>query len=195
MKTLSRIAIFASGSGTNAEEIMKYFQQNSAAKVVLLLTNNPEAYAIERAKKYNVPSKVFTREQWKESEIILEWLAQKEVTHIVLAGFLWLVPGYLIKAYPGKIVNIHPALLPKFGGKGMYGMKVHESVKSMGEKMTGITIHIVDQNYDEGEILFQANCPIEEADTPVTIAQKVHQLEYLHFPKVIESWIEGGSKL
>jgi phosphoribosylglycinamide formyltransferase-1 len=193
MKTMSRIAIFASGSGTNAEEIMKHFQQHSSAKVVLLLSNNPDAYALERATKYNIPSKVFTRQQWRESEIVLEWLAQKEVTHIVLAGFLWLVPEYLIKAYPGKIINIHPALLPKFGGKGMYGMKVHESVKSMGEKVTGITIHIVDENYDEGDILFQADCPVEDVDTPITIAQKVHQLEYLHFAKVIEKWIEKSS--
>jgi len=165
---------------------MKYFQQHPSARVVLLLSNKPEAFALERAKKFNVPAKVFTRQQWKESEIVLEWLAEKEVTHIVLAGFLWLVPHYLIQAYPNRIINIHPALLPKFGGHGMYGMKVHENVKSSGEKETGITIHLVDQRYDEGEIVFQAKCSVEESDTPITIAQKVHELEYLHFSKVIE---------
>jgi phosphoribosylglycinamide formyltransferase-1 len=192
MKNSPRLAIFASGSGTNAEAIMNHFQQHSSAKVVLLLSNNPEAFALERAKKFNIATKVFTRQQWKESEIVLEWLAQKEVTHVILAGFLWLVPQYLIQAYPNKIINIHPALLPKFGGKGMYGMKVHESVKSMGEKETGITIHVVNQHYDEGEILFQSKCVVDETDTPITIAQKVHELEYAHFPAVIEKWITKG---
>ena len=159
-------------------------------KVVLLLSNNPEAYALERARKFNIPSRVFNREQWKSSELVLEWLTEKKVTHVVLAGFLWLVPSYLIKAFPGKIVNIHPALLPKYGGKGMYGMKVHESVKNAGEKETGISIHVVNEHYDEGELLFQAKCSVEENDTPVTIAQKVHQLEYKHFPSVIEQWIK-----
>lgn len=190
MKSEIRIAIFASGSGTNAEEIMKHFQNSSSVKIVLLLSNNPEAFALERAKKFNVPSRVFNREQWKGSECVLEWLTEKKVTHIVLAGFLWLVPAYLIKAFPGKIVNIHPALLPKHGGKGMYGMKVHEAVKSSGDKETGISIHVVNEHYDEGELLFQARCTVEEADTPVTIAQKVHQLEYKHFPSVIEQWIK-----
>jgi phosphoribosylglycinamide formyltransferase 1 len=189
MKDSPRLAIFASGSGTTAEAIMNHFRQPASAKVVLLLSNNPEAFALERAKKFDVPTKVFTRQQWKESDIVLEWLAQKEVTHIILAGFLWLVPQYLIQAYPNKIINIHPALLPKFGGKGMYGMKVHESVKLTGEKETGITIHVVNQHYDEGEILFQSKCSVDESDTPVTIAQKVHGLEYAHFPGVIERWI------
>jgi phosphoribosylglycinamide formyltransferase-1 len=190
MKSDIRIAIFASGSGTNAEEIMKYFQHNSSVKVVLLLSNNPEAYALERAKKFNVPSRVFNREQWKSTECVLEWLTEKKVTHIVLAGFLWLVPTTLIKAFPGKIVNIHPALLPKHGGKGMYGMKVHEAVKTAGDTETGISIHVVNEHYDEGELLFQAKCPVDDSDTPVTIAQKVHQLEYKHFPSVIEQWLK-----
>jgi phosphoribosylglycinamide formyltransferase-1 len=190
MKSDIRIAIFASGSGTNAEEIMKYFQHNSSVNVVLLLSNNPEAYALERAKKFNVPSRVFNREQWKSTECVLEWLTEKKVTHIVLAGFLWLVPTTLIKAFPGKIVNIHPALLPKHGGKGMYGMKVHEAVKTAGDTETGISIHVVNEHYDEGELLFQAKCPVDDSDTPVTIAQKVHQLEYKHFPSVIEQWLK-----
>jgi phosphoribosylglycinamide formyltransferase 1 len=190
MKSDIRIAIFASGSGTNAEEIMKYFQHNSSVKVVLLLSNNPEAYALERAKKFNVPSRVFNREQWKSTECVLEWLEEKKVTHIVLAGFLWLVPTILIKAFPGKIVNIHPALLPKHGGKGMYGMKVHEAVKTSGDTETGISIHVVNEHYDEGELLFQAKCPVVDSDTPATIAQKVHELEYKHFPSVIEQWLK-----
>jgi phosphoribosylglycinamide formyltransferase 1 len=190
MKSDIRIAIFASGSGTNAEEIMKYFQHNSSVNVVLLLSNNPEAYALERAKKFNVPSRVFNREQWKSTECVLEWLEEKKVTHIVLAGFLWLVPTILIKAFPGKIVNIHPALLPKHGGKGMYGMKVHEAVKTSGDTETGISIHVVNEHYDEGELLFQAKCPVVDSDTPATIAQKVHELEYKHFPSVIEQWLK-----
>jgi phosphoribosylglycinamide formyltransferase 1 len=190
MKSDIRIAIFASGSGTNAEEIMKYFQHNPSVKVVLLLSNNPEAYALERAKKFNVPSRVFNREQWKSTECVLEWLTEKKVTHIVLAGFLWLVPTSLIKTFPGKIVNIHPALLPKHGGKGMYGMKVHEAVKTSGDTETGISIHVVNEHYDEGELLFQAKCPVVDSDTPATIAQKVHDLEYKHFPSVIEQWLK-----
>jgi phosphoribosylglycinamide formyltransferase-1 len=190
MKSDIRIAIFASGSGTNAEEIMRYFQHNSSVKVVLLLSNNPEAYALERARKFNVPSRVFNREQWKSTECVLEWLEEKKVTHIVLAGFLWLVPTILIKAFPGKIVNIHPALLPKHGGKGMYGMKVHEAVKTSGDTETGISIHVVNEHYDEGELLFQAKCPVVDSDTPATIAQKVHELEYKHFPSVIEQWLK-----
>src|SRR5688500_9081905 len=121
-----RIAIFASGSGTNAEEIMKHFQQHSSIEVVLLLSNNAQAYALERAKKYNVPTKVFTRIQFRESKEVIIWLQKRNVTHIVLAGFMWLVPDYLVKSFPRHIINIHPALLPKFGGKGMYGMHVHE---------------------------------------------------------------------
>lgn len=184
-----RIAIFASGSGTNAEEILKRFQNHDSIEAVLLLSNNPQAYALERAKKFNVPSNVFNRSTFRESEEVLTWLKEKKVTHLVLAGFMWLVPAYLIKAYPGKIVNIHPALLPKFGGKGMYGMHVHEAVKTTGEKETGITIHEVNERYDEGKILFQTKCQINPSDTPDDIAHKVHQLEYAHYPHVIEEWI------
>jgi phosphoribosylglycinamide formyltransferase-1 len=185
----SRIAIFASGSGTNAEEIFKHFQHHPTIEVVLLLSNNPQAYALERAKKFNIPSKVFTRSEFRESEEVLIWLQKRSVTHIVLAGFMWLVPDYLIKSYPHRIINIHPALLPKFGGKGMYGMRVHEAVKAAGEKQTGITIHEVNEHYDEGKILFQAKCTVDQKDTPDQIAEKVHALEYAHYPGVIEEWI------
>lgn len=184
-----RIAIFASGSGTNAEEIFKHFQQHPSIEIVLLLSNNSQAYALERAKKYNVPAKVFTRIQFRESEEVIIWLQKRNVTHIVLAGFMWLVPDYLVKSFPRHIINIHPALLPKFGGKGMYGMHVHEAVKAAGEKETGITIHEVNERYDEGKILFQAKCSVAQSDTPEEIANKVHVLEHQHYPSVIERWV------
>jgi phosphoribosylglycinamide formyltransferase-1 len=187
----ARIAIFASGSGTNAEEIFKHFQHHPSAEVVLLLSNNPQAYALERAKKFGVEGRVFTRAQFRDSDEVLTWLQQKQVTHVVLAGFLWLIPANLTKAYPNHIVNIHPALLPKFGGKGMYGAHVHEAVKAAGEKETGITIHLVNEHYDEGKILFQARCPITESESPEQIAAHVHALEYAHYPRVIEGWIKG----
>jgi phosphoribosylglycinamide formyltransferase-1 len=184
-----RVAIFASGSGTNAEEIFKYFQNHTSIEVVLLLSNNQQAFALQRARNFGVDAKVFDRTQFKESTIVLEWLREKNVTHVVLAGFLWLIPAYLIQAYPHRIINIHPALLPNHGGKGMYGMKVHEAVKLAGDAKTGITIHAVDDKYDEGEIIFQATCPVHTDDTPEQIADKVHQLEYQHYPAVIERWI------
>jgi phosphoribosylglycinamide formyltransferase-1 len=184
----NHIAIFASGSGTNAEEIMKHFQNHPATRVVLLLSNNPEAYALERAKKFGVATQVFDKKQWRESQVVLEWLAANEVTHVVLAGFLWLIPLYLIQAYP-KMLNIHPALLPKYGGKGMYGMKVHEAVRAANDTETGITIHEVNEHYDEGKVIFQAQCIVDASDSPQDIANKIHQLEYEHFPKVIERWI------
>lgn len=184
-----RIAIFASGSGTNAEEILKYFQQHASIEVALLLSNNPKAYALERAKKYNVTSCVFTQFQFRETGDVLNWLKEKNVTHLVLAGFMWLVPDTLVKAFPGRTINIHPALLPKYGGKGMYGKHVHEAVKAAGEKETGITIHEVNEQYDEGKILFQASCTVDATDTPEQIAQKVHLLEHANYPRIIEAWI------
>lgn len=168
---------------------MKHFSTHPTIEVVALLSNNPQAYALERAKKFNVSTFVFTRTQFRESDDVLNYLKERKVTHIVLAGFMWLVPMNLVKAFPKKIVNIHPALLPKFGGKGMYGMYVHEAVQAAGEKETGITIHEVNEKYDEGMILFQAKCDIHSADTPDQIASKVHALEYQHYPRVIENWI------
>ncbi len=159
----------------------------------MLLSNSPEAYALKRAEKFNVPTAVFTRKDYKESQVVLEWLQQKQVTHVVLAGFLWLVPAYLTDAFPDRIINIHPSLLPKFGGKGMYGMKVHEAVKEQGEIATGITIHLVNEHYDEGRVIFQASWPVGPQDTPETIAQQVHRLEYAHYPRVIEEWILGSA--
>jgi len=187
--TKSSLAIFASGSGTNAEQIMLRFQSNSKIEVALVLSNNPDAFVLERAKKFKIPFKVFTSAQFRERDEVLQWLQDAGITHIVLAGFLWLVPEGIIKQYPDKIINIHPALLPKFGGKGMYGHRVHEAVKTAGEKETGITIHLVNGKYDEGKILFQAACSVEVNDTPEQIAMKVHALEYRNYPEQIEKWI------
>jgi phosphoribosylglycinamide formyltransferase-1 len=190
----SKVAIFASGSGSNAEEIIKRFKHHPTIEVVLLLSNNPDAFALERARKFNVPSKIFTRQEFKESSKVLDRLKEKEVTHVVLAGFLWLIPHYLIQAYPNHIINIHPALLPKFGGKGMYGMKVHEAVKAAGEVETGITIHLVNEHYDEGKILFQGRCTVDVNSSAEDIAASVHKLEYEFYPKVIEEWIGDSNR-
>jgi phosphoribosylglycinamide formyltransferase-1 len=184
-----KVAIFASGNGTNAEAIMQYFQHHDRIEVALLLSNNAEAYALKRAEKFGVDTRIFNRLEFRETTLILDWLAEKEITHIVLAGFLWLVPQYLTEAFPDRIVNIHPALLPKFGGKGMYGAKVHEAVKAMNETETGITIHLVNEHYDEGRIISQFSCTVEPHDTPATIAEKVHRLEYDHYPATIGQWI------
>ncbi len=189
--TKKRIAIFASGSGSNAEEILTHFSHHPTIEVALLLSNNPSAFALTRAAKFGVPTKVFSKEEFKNTTVMLDLLREQEITHIVLAGFLWLIPTYLTHYYARKIINIHPALLPKFGGKGMYGIRVHEAIKSADEKETGITIHLVDENYDEGKILFQAACPVLKTDTPEQIADKVHALEHTHYPKVIERWIES----
>jgi len=182
-----RLALFASGSGTNAEAIMNHFANHPEVKVTMLVSNNPDAYALERAKRFHVPTRVCSRQEFQNGTV-LHWLGEAGVTHIVLAGFLWLIPENLISAFRDRIVNIHPALLPKYGGKGMYGSKVHEAVKAAGETQTGITIHLVNEHYDEGRILFQASCRITSADTPESIAEKVHALEHRHFPSVIEQW-------
>lgn len=155
----------------------------------MLLSNNSQAQALQRAERFKVKALTFNKAQFRDTYEVLTWLKDEKVTHIVLAGFMWLVPDYLIHAYPGKIINIHPALLPKFGGKGMYGKFVHEAVKAAGEAETGITIHEVNEHYDEGNIVFQATCGIEAVDSVETIAQKVQKLEHIHYPKVIEQWI------
>lgn len=182
-----RIAIFASGSGTNAEEIIKYFKDHRRITVALVLTNNSNAFVLERAKKFKIPTKVFSREEF--GSITVSYLQEHQITHIVLAGFLWLIPTSLVTSYPDRIINIHPALLPKFGGKGMYGMKVHELVRSQNETETGITIHLVNDKYDEGRILYQGRCAVTSDDTAQQIAHKVHLLEYACYPRVIEKWI------
>lgn len=191
---MTRIAIFASGSGSNAEKITQYFKNNDQIEVALILTNNPKAYVLERAKKLDVPAVTFSRDDLRNTNKVLDVLKGHQIDFVVLAGFLLLVPENLVEAYPYKIINIHPALLPKFGGKGMYGDKVHQAVKSAGELETGISIHYVNNKYDEGEIIFQAKCPVTEEDTPETVADKVHQLEYQHYPQVIESVINNSIK-
>ena len=181
------IAIFASGSGTNAENIIRYFQKKRSAVVQLVLSNKKDAYVLERAKCLNVSCRYFPKNDWEEGSEILSLLKAHEIELIVLAGFLLKIPDLLLQAYPHRIINIHPALLPKYGGKGMYGDRVHEAVVAAGEKETGITIHYIDEEYDKGEILFQATCPVLPTDTPEEVATKVHALEYEHYPQVIDS--------
>jgi phosphoribosylglycinamide formyltransferase 1 len=184
-----RIAIFASGNGSNAEAIIQYFKGHPTIKVALVLSNNADAFVLERAKKSGIPAQSFTRDDYKQSGKLIQYLSSENISHIVLAGFLWLVPEYLIKRYPDKIVNIHPALLPKFGGKGMYGSRVHEAVKLAGEKETGITIHLVNEHYDEGRVLFQKSCAIDAHHSAADIANCVLALEHKYYPEVIEAWI------
>jgi phosphoribosylglycinamide formyltransferase-1 len=189
MNQPARLAIFLSGTGSNAEKIFSYFKDHPSIKMGIVLSNNSEAQGLQRARKFNIPTHTFTKHQFRESDEVLNWLKEAEITHIVLAGFLWMIPDNLIKAYPNRIINIHPALLPKFGGKGMYGIKVHEAVKAAGEAQTGITIHEVNEKYDEGKIIFQATCQVLPSDTPASIAGKVQALEHAHYPREIEKWI------
>ncbi|MCA1747068.1 MAG: phosphoribosylglycinamide formyltransferase [Bacteroidales bacterium] len=186
-----RLAIFASGSGTNAENIIRFFRPKKNIDVSLVICNKPGAKVIERAEKHGVETFVFSRDDLYHSDRVIELLRNHQITHIVLAGFLWLVPASLVKEYPGAIVNIHPALLPKYGGKGMYGSKVHETVIANREAESGITIHYVNEKYDDGNIIFQAKCALDENETPESLAAKIHQLEYEHYPRVIEKVVDG----
>lgn len=184
-----RIAIFASGNGTNAEAIMNHFNDHHQIEVAALLSNSSNAYALQRATNHGIAAFTFTREDFINSTRVVELLKTHTITHVVLAGFMWLIPATLITSFPHKIINIHPALLPKYGGKGMYGMNVHEAVKRMNDVESGITIHEVNDRYDEGKAIFQATCALESTDTPDTIADKVHTLEHKYYPQVIERWI------
>ncbi|MBO4805996.1 MAG: phosphoribosylglycinamide formyltransferase [Paludibacteraceae bacterium] len=181
-----QVAIFASGSGSNAENIIKHFENNPDVNIKLVLCNKKDAYVLTRAKNLGIPSIVFSKKEMEEGEV-LTILRKEQIDFIVLAGFLLKVPAELVAAYPDRIVNIHPALLPNYGGKGMYGMKVHEAVVAAGERESGITIHYVNEFFDSGTIIFQARCEVLPTDTPEDVAQKVHKLEYAHFPQVIES--------
>ena len=183
---VKKIVIFASGSGTNAENIIRYFGENKPVRVVMILTNNKNAFVIDRAKQLGVPCRVFDRHTFMNTDEILQILIQLKADLIVLAGFLWLIPVNILKAFPDRIVNIHPALLPKYGGKGMYGHIVHESVINSGDRESGITIHMVNEKYDEGRIIFQAKCDVLPGDTPDDLAEKIHELEYKYYPGVIE---------
>lgn len=182
-----RLALFASGSGSNAEAIMRRFAHHPDIEVTMLLSNNANAFALQRAKNFTVTTRVFSRQEFQDGTV-LQWLREAGATHLILAGFLWLIPENLLTAFRDRIVNIHPALLPKYGGKGMYGARVHEAVKASGDAVTGITIHLVNEHYDEGRILFQASCALTPHDTPESIAEKVHALEHQHYPAVIEEW-------
>lgn len=185
------IAIFASGSGTNAENIIKYFSDKNNINISLLICNKSDAFVLKRAKNHNIPAFWVQKKELK-SNYITNLLISNNIDYIVLAGFLLLIPESLIDLFPYRIINIHPALLPKYGGKGMYGDFVHQEVIKNKEKESGITIHFVNKNYDEGEIIFQAKCKIETNDTPKTLAQKIHKLEYQYFPIIIEKVINNS---
>ena len=186
---MTRIAIFASGSGSNAENIIRYFSDNKSVKVVLVLSNKSRSGVLIRAQLHNIPTFIFTKNDLNECSKVHDVLKDYNASMIVLAGFLLKIPLYMIKAYPNSILNIHPSLLPKYGGKGMYGMNVHRAVVENNEQKSGITIHYVNENYDEGAIIFQATCHIDEHDLPEDVKTKVQALELRHFPSVIESII------
>jgi len=185
-----RIAIFASGSGSNAQKIMEHFKRSPEAEVVLILTNNPQAYVLQRADNFEIPSHIFTRSEFYDTDAVIKLLKNLQVDLIVLAGFLLLVPPTLLKAFPNKVINLHPALLPKYGGKGMYGDHVHNAVLAAGEEESGITIHFVNEKFDEGEILHQSRFKIEPGDNLEMLKFKGQQLEHQHFPRVIENLLK-----
>lgn len=191
---MKRIAIFASGSGSNAQKIIEYFHKNQEVEVSIVLSNRPDAYVLQRADNFEIPTHVFDREEFYNTNEIVKLLQSLQIDLVVLAGFLWLVPTNLTEAYPNKIINIHPALLPKFGGKGMYGMKVHKAVLEAGEAESGITIHYVNEHFDEGEIIHQSKYKIENGDDADMIAYKGQQLEHHYYPKVIENLLKKMSK-
>jgi phosphoribosylglycinamide formyltransferase-1 len=183
---MRRIAIFASGAGSNAQRIINYFKDSPSISVVLIVCNKPEAGVVTIAGREHIPLLLIEKKPFFEGDGYIPRLVQAGVDFIVLAGFLWKIPQTLISAYPKRIINIHPALLPLYGGKGMYGVHVHTAVLEAGAVKSGITIHYVDEHYDNGDIIFQAECTVEERDTPETLAQRIHQLEHQHYPKVIE---------
>ncbi|MDR1814063.1 MAG: phosphoribosylglycinamide formyltransferase [Tannerella sp.] len=186
---MTKIAIFASGSGTNAENIINYFDSSDDIKVALVLSNREDAKVHERAKKLGVPSFAFTNAEFREGTNILATLATYEIGFIALAGFMALISPALLQAYDHKIINIHPSLLPKYGGKGMFGRHVHEAVLAAGEHESGITIHYVNERYDEGEIIFQALTPISPNDNVKTLEHKIHNLEYNYYPLIIKKLV------
>ncbi|HMG15300.1 MAG TPA: phosphoribosylglycinamide formyltransferase [Saprospiraceae bacterium] len=190
---MKRIAIFASGTGTNALKILEYFQSRNDVIVSCILSNNCQAPVLNIASLFGVETKTFDRNSFYQSNDIIEYLQSKLIDLIVLAGFLWLIPEQLLKAYPNKIINIHPALLPSFGGKGMYGMHVHRAVKAAGVKESGISIHYVDDKYDEGDIIFQKTFEVVEKDTPDDIAHKIQALEHKYYPEIIDQILHKPS--
>ncbi len=187
--TQKRLCILASGSGSNAQKFFEYFQDHPKISIPVVLTNNVSAGVRERAKSFGIPSHVYPRKFWSKGEEVLDFLTKERIDYVVLAGFMLLLPIQIVQNYPKRIFNIHPALLPKYGGKGMYGMHVHEAVKVAGETESGITIHYVNEQYDEGQIIFQAKCTIKSDDTAKEIAQRVLGLEHENYPKVVEEEI------
>jgi phosphoribosylglycinamide formyltransferase-1 len=185
---MKRIVIFASGSGSNAENIIRFFNNTKTAKVTKVLCNNADAKIFDRCKNLDINCLLINKNDFSTSDTVLNIL-KNEADFIILAGFLWRIPQKIVTAFPKKIMNIHPALLPKYGGKGMYGMHIHKAVKENNEKETGITIHYVNENYDEGAVIFQAKTALNSQDTEETIAKKIHLLEQRYFPKVIEEVI------
>ena len=188
---MKNIAIFASGEGTNAKSIIDYFKNSDTINIALVVSNKSSANVLNRAKQANISTLLINRVDFYESNNTIEQLKSFNIDFIVLAGFLWMLPKSLIQAYPDRIINIHPALLPKYGGKGMYGMKVHQAVIEANEKESGITIHYVNEHYDEGKIISQHHCSISKDETAETLANKIHQLEYEFFPKIIEQVVTG----
>lgn len=184
-----RLAILASGNGTNAQRISEYFSGNAHISVDCIIYNKRNAFVAERARQLGVPAYYFSKADFYDNGSVLQFLQQREIDWVILAGFLWLVPQDILAAFPNRVINIHPALLPNYGGKGMYGHHVHEAVIANKEKESGITIHIVDSHYDKGTTLFQAKCPVTPDDTPDTLADKIHQLEQRYFPEVIEKTV------
>lgn len=185
------LAIFASGNGSNAQKLIDSFKESSLAVVALIVCNKPGAGVLRIAEKEGIPSLLLEKENFFRGDAYLPFLKEKGIDFLVLAGFLWKIPTALIEAYPKRIVNIHPALLPKYGGRGMYGQYVHEAVLQAGERETGITIHYVDEHYDNGDIIFQTACPVLAGDSLETIADRIHQLEYAHYPRVVEEVLKN----
>ena len=190
-----KLAILASGNGTNAQRISEYFAHHDKVQVACIIYNRKDAYVAERARRLGVPSQYFGRADFYDNGRVLQYLRGQHIDWVILAGFLWLVPEDILNAFPGRVINIHPALLPKYGGKGMFGEHVHEAVIAHHETESGITIHIVDQHYDRGTILFQAKCQLTDQDTPDTLAAKIHTLEQQHFPLIIEQTVLATAPL
>ena len=188
--SLINVAIFASGMGTNAQKIIDHFKNSSLAKIVLIVCNKKKAGVINIAEKENIPLLLVEREKFFSGNSCLDELKERKIDFIALAGFLWRMPAVLLNAFPRRIVNIHPALLPKYGGQGMFGTHVHESVLESGDKESGITIHYVDEHYDHGDIVLQLTCPVLEGDTAESLAQRIHALEYANYPLIIEELVK-----
>lgn len=186
---MKQLALLASGAGTNCRRIIEYFRHHGFIRVSLIVCNNPHAGVLDIAAKENIPVLMLDKSTFFHGHAYIHELREKSIDFLVLAGFLWKIPDALVEAYRGRIINIHPALLPKYGGKGMYGQRVHEAVIAAGETQTGITIHYVDEQYDHGRVIFQATCPVVPGDTAESLAKRVHELEYKHYPVVIESML------